>query len=226
MVKVDGEKMSKSLGNFTTIRDLLGRGVDPMAVRLFVLMAQYRTPIDFTDEAIAAATNGWHTIKDGLLAGWELGNGQWWFDYAHQPGVGTGKDLEPNLYVERFTEAVNDDFNFPGGLTVLFELAKKLHRERNILVHEGKTETPIEELKIQWQTLVTLAEVLGLTAQPEAPKNEQYGLSDADIDDLIQQRQAARKAKNFAEGDRIRNELQAQGITLIDSPQGTRWHRG
>lgn len=216
MVKVDGEKMSKSLGNFTTIRDLLGRGVDPMAVRLFVLMAQYRTPIDFTDEAIAAATNGWHTIKDGLLAGRELGAGDW--------GLLTG-ELTPNSYVERFTEAVNDDFNFPGGLTVLFELAKKLHRERNILLHEGKTETPIEELKIQWQTLVTLAEVLGLTAQPEAHKNEQEGLSDADIEDLIQQRQAARKARNFAEGDRIRNELQAKGITLIDSPQGTRWHR-
>jgi cysteinyl-tRNA synthetase len=214
MVKVDGEKMSKSLGNFTTIRDLLGRGVDPMAMRLFVLTAQYRTPIDFTDEAIAAATNGWHTIKDGLLAGWELGKGKWEL----------GNEIS-NPYVERFTEAVNDDFNFPGGLTVLFELAKKLHREKNILVHEGKTETPIEELKIQWQTLVTLANVLGLTAQPEAPKNEQDGLSDADIEDLIQQRQAARKARNFAEGDRIRNELQAKGITLIDSPQGTRWHR-
>ncbi|BAT51980.1 cysteinyl-tRNA synthetase [Nostoc sp. NIES-3756] len=215
MVKVDGEKMSKSLGNFTTIRDLLGRGVDPMAMRLFVLTAQYRTPIDFTDEAIAAATNGWHTIKDGLLAGWELGKGKWEL----------GNEIS-NPYVERFTEAVNDDFNFPGGLTVLFELAKKLHREKNVLVHEGKTETPIEELKIQWQTLVTLANVLGLTAQPEAPKNEQNGLSDADIEDLIQQRQAARKARNFAEGDRIRNELQAKGITLIDSPQGTRWHRG
>jgi cysteinyl-tRNA synthetase len=214
MVKVDGEKMSKSLGNFTTIRDLLGRGVDPMAMRLFVLTAQYRTPIDFTDEAIAAATNGWHTIKDGLLAGWELGKGKWEL----------GNEIS-NPYIERFTEAVNDDFNFPGGLTVLFELAKKLHREKNILVHEGKTETPIEELKIQWQTLVTLTDVLGLTAQPEAPKNEQDGLSDADIEDFIQQRQAARKAKNFAEGDRIRNELQAQGITLIDSPQGTRWHR-
>ncbi|MEJ1929768.1 cysteine--tRNA ligase [Nostoc sp. NIES-2111] len=215
MVKVDGEKMSKSLGNFTTIRDLLGRGVDPMAMRLFVLTAQYRTPIDFTDEAITAATNGWHTIKDGLLAGWELGKGKWEL----------GNEIS-NPYVERFTEAVNDDFNFPGGLTVLFELAKKLHREKNILVHEGKTETQIEELKIQWQTLVTLANVLGLTAQPEAPKNEQHGLSDADIEDLIQQRQAARKARNFAEGDRIRNELQAKGITLIDSPQGTRWHRG
>ncbi|MFM9159277.1 MAG: class I tRNA ligase family protein, partial [Dolichospermum sp.] len=71
MVKVDGEKMSKSLGNFITIRQLLDRGIHPMAVRLFVLMAQYRKPIDFTDDAILAATNGWHTLKEGLLFGYE-----------------------------------------------------------------------------------------------------------------------------------------------------------
>ncbi|QLE58037.1 cysteine--tRNA ligase [Nostoc sp. TCL26-01] len=218
MVKVDGEKMSKSLGNFTTIRDLLARGVDPMAMRLFVLTAQYRTPIDFTDEAIAAATNGWHTLKEGLLFGEGLGIGG-------QGEIAISSSSLSNEYVERFQEAVNDDFNFPGGLAVLFELAKELRREKNIFVHQGKTETPLEELEIQWQTLVTLAAVFGLTAKPETPKPEQDGLNDAAIEDLIQQRQAARKAKNFAESDRIRNELQAKGITLIDSPQGTRWHR-
>ncbi|BAZ01363.1 cysteinyl-tRNA synthetase [Tolypothrix tenuis PCC 7101] len=221
MVKVDGEKMSKSLGNFTTIRDLLDRGVEPMAVRLFVLQAQYRKPIDFTDEAIAAATNGWHTLKEGLLFGYEygdkLGKGEW--------GMGNGEISETNPFVQRFKEAVDDDFNFPGGLAVIFELAKELRREGNIIVHEGKTATPAEELRQQWQTLVTLAGVLGLEAKPEAEKPASNGLSDAEIEDLIAQRQAARKAKNFAEGDRIRNELQAQGITLIDSKDGTRWHR-
>ncbi|MBW4560184.1 MAG: cysteine--tRNA ligase [Mojavia pulchra JT2-VF2] len=229
MVKVDGEKMSKSLGNFTTIRDLLDRGVDPMAVRLLVLTAQYRTPIDFTDEALTDKTNAWHTLKDGLLfgyqygeqLGWGVGSGDW----------GLGKNLSntqspiSNPYVERFQEAVNDDFNFPGGLAVIFELAKELRREGNIIVHQGKTETPTDELLKQWQTLVTLAEVLGLEAKLEAGTAVNDGLSDAEIEDLIQQRQAARKARNFAEGDRIRNELQAQGITLIDSPEGTRWHR-
>ncbi|MBD2167202.1 cysteine--tRNA ligase [Calothrix membranacea FACHB-236] len=221
MVKVDGEKMSKSLGNFTTIRDLLDRGVEPMAVRLFVLQAQYRKPIDFTDEAIAAATNGWHTLKEGLLFGYEygekLGIGEW--------GLGTGEIPVSNPFVQRFKEAVDDDFNFPGGLAVIFELAKELRREGNIIVHEGKTATPAEELRQQWQTLVTLAGVLGLEAKPEEEKPASNGLSDAEIEDLIAQRQAARKAKNFAEGDRIRNELQAQGITLIDSKDGTRWHR-
>jgi cysteinyl-tRNA synthetase len=216
MVKVDGEKMSKSLGNFITIRELLDRGVDPMAVRLFVLTAQYRTPIDFTDEAIAAATNGWHTIKEGLLFGYQYSKKLGW-------GVGTASLLPET--VERFQEIVNNDFNFPGGLTVLFELAKELRREGHILVHEGKTETSPDELKRQWQTLVTLAGVLGLEAEIEAEPDKSNRLSDAEIEAKIQQRQEARQGKNFAESDRIRDELQAEGITLIDSRDGTRWHR-
>jgi cysteinyl-tRNA synthetase len=190
-----------------------------------VLTAQYRTPIDFTDEAIAAATNGWHTIKEGLLfgyqsgkkLGWDLGTGDW--------GLGTGNIPIPNPYIERFQETVNNDFNFPGGLTVLFELAKELRRQGHILVHEGKTETSPDELQCQWQTLVTLAGVLGLEAEIEAETHRSSGLSDAEIEAKIEQRQEARKAKNFAESDRIRDELQAESITLIDSRDGTRWHR-
>ncbi|WP_298918147.1 cysteine--tRNA ligase [uncultured Nostoc sp.] len=216
MVTVDGEKMSKSLGNFITIRELLDRGVDPMAVRLFVLTAQYRTPIDFSDEAIAAATNGWHTIKEGLLFGYQYGKKLGW-------ELGTGSLLPET--VERFQETVNNDFNFPGGLTVLFELAKELRRQGNVLVHEGKTETSPDELQRQWQTLVTLAGVLGLEAEIETETHTSNGLSDAEIEARIQQRQQARIAKNFAESDRIRDELQAEGITLIDSRDGTRWHR-
>ncbi|OUL23480.1 cysteine--tRNA ligase [Nostoc sp. RF31YmG] len=223
MVKVDGEKMSKSLGNFTTIRDLLDRGVEPMAVRLFVLQAQYRKPIDFTDEAIAAATNGWHTLKEGLLFGYQYGEQLGW-ELKDTEAQGHGEEISTS-YIESFKEAVNDDFNFPGGLAVIFELAKELRREGNIIVHEGKTETPADELRQQWQTLVTLAGVLGLEAKLEDETSVSNGLSDVEIEDLIQQRQAARKAKNFAEGDRIRDELQAQGITLIDSRDGTRWHR-
>ncbi|AFZ26983.1 cysteinyl-tRNA synthetase [Cylindrospermum stagnale PCC 7417] len=214
MVKVDGEKMSKSLGNFITIRELLDRGVEPMAVRLFVLTAQYRKPIDFTNDAIAAATNGWHTLREGLL-----------FGYQHSQVIGTGNQPISNSYFERFTEAVNDDFNFPGGLAVIFELAKELIREGNIIVHQGKTETPTDELLKTWQTLVTLAGVLGLEAKPEAETPVNDGLGDGEIEDLIQKRQAARKAKNFSEGDRIRDELLAKGVTLIDSREGTRWHR-
>ncbi|MCU0535074.1 MAG: cysteine--tRNA ligase [Hydrococcus sp. Prado102] len=216
MVKVDGEKMSKSLGNFITIRDLLEK-VEPMAVRLFILQAHYRKPLDFTDEALAAATNGWHTLRDGLLFGDR---------YAKQLGWQSSSAVN-NPQRQRFQEAVDDDFNFANGLAVLFEIAKKLVKEANLLVHEGKTETPPQELEQQWLTLKELARVLGLEAEPEEEKQETIGeLSDAEIEALIQQRLEARKAKNWAEGDRIRDELKAQGIALIDQAGGvTRWHR-
>lgn len=218
MVKVEGEKMSKSLGNFVTIRDLLDRPVDPMAVRVFVLMAHYRKPLDFSDDAIESATNGWNTLKGGLL-------------FGHQYGEKLGWTLNGVLplqeaVVERFNQAVDDDLNFAGGLPVLFELAKNLQREGHILVHEGKTETSVEELEQQWHTLVTLADVFGLEALPQEETSPVNGLSDAQIEAFIQQRTDARNAKNFAEGDRIRNELQAKGVTLIDKPGGvTIWHR-
>ena len=225
MVKVDGEKMSKSLGNFITIRDLLDKGVEPMAVRLFVLTAQYRKPIDFTDEAIQAATNGWNTLKEGLLFGNKYGEKLNWGN--GQGASGIGKNAIQNSYTERFQEAVNNDFNFSSGLSVLFEVAKELSKQGKILVHEGKTTTKSEELQNMWQTLVTLADVLGLVAQiePETAAKTDNGLSSENIEALIQQRQEARKAKNFAESDRIRDELQAQGIALIDSREGTKWHK-
>ncbi|NJL79051.1 MAG: cysteine--tRNA ligase [Richelia sp. RM2_1_2] len=217
MVKVEGEKMSKSLGNFITIRELLDRGVNPMAVRLFVLTAQYRKPIDFTDEAIQAATNGWNTLKEGLVFGNKYGEKLNWDNETRTQGE--------NTYIDRFQEAVNNDFNFSSGLSVLFELAKELGKEGNILVHQGKTEIASEELQKMWQTLVTLADVLGLQVQIESKKSTSDGLSDEQVEEKIQQRQQARITKNFAESDRIRDELQAQGITLIDSREGTKWHR-
>lgn len=222
MVKVDGEKMSKSLGNFTTIRDLLDRPTDSMAVRLFILQAHYRKPVDFTDEALEAATNGWHTLKEGLLFGYQYQQQLGWNQESHLPS-----NTEENEYIIRFRTAVDDDFNFTGGLAVLFDLAKNLRKEGNLLVHQGKTETSTEELERQWHTLVELAGVLGFTAQPEANSNDEVtGISDREIEILIQQRTAARRNKNWAESDRIRDELKAQGISLIDKPGNeTIWHR-
>lgn len=216
MVTVNGEKMSKSLGNFTTIRELLDQGVDPMVVRLFILQGHYRRPLDFTQEAIASAENAWKTLKEGLLFGYQ---------YGEKLGLETGKELIPNPYIESFQGSMDDDFNTPGGLAVLFELAKELRRQSNLLTHQGKTDLTPGEIQQQWQTLVTLAGVLGLEAPPEAPTVAPSRLTDGEIEVLIQQRQTARKAKNFAEGDRIRQELQELGVTLIDQPDGTtRWH--
>ena len=213
MVKVDGKKMSKSLGNFITIRQLLDK-YDPMAVRYFILQTHYRNPVDFTDEALETATHSWHTLKEGLLFGLRYGQQLGW-----QLSSSVAKVL-----VERFQEAVDNDFNFASGLAVLFEIAKKLVKEGNLLVHEGKTETPAQQLGEQWQTLVELAQILGL--ETELEHEAISGLSDAAIEALIEQRAQVRQAKNWAESDRIRDELKAQGIALIDQAGGaTRWHR-
>ena len=125
---------------------------------------------------------------------------------------------------------MDNDINTPGALAVLFELAKDLRRQGNILVHEGKTQTSLEELQKQWVTLVKLSQVLGLEVKIEAQEaqigSESGGLSGDEIESLIQQRLEARRAKNYTLADHIRNELQNQGIKLIDQPGGiTHWHR-
>ncbi|OLP16413.1 cysteine--tRNA ligase [Leptolyngbya sp. 'hensonii'] len=240
-VKIRGDKMSKSLKNFTTIRALL-EVYDPMVVRLFVLQANYRQPIDFTEEAMAAATNGWQTLREGLLFGYNFGQDLQWPDRGDATFGDPAHMRVPSgsPAVTQFQAAMDDDFNTAGALAVLFDLAKDLRKEGNLLVHEGKTKTDPQVLEREWFTLVCLAQVLGLTAKPEAQVLQPdsaaaragagtpeliAGWTDAAIEALIQQRTEARKAKNWKEGDRIRDELKAQGITLIDGADGTRWHR-
>jgi cysteinyl-tRNA synthetase len=234
-VNVGGEKMSKSLGNFTTIRDLLdhplpslnGAQLHPMALRLFVLQAQYRKPIDFSDDAIAAAQSSWHTLQEGLRFGYDYGQLlNWANSQASSFEAPASLPLDrASEAVSRFQAAMDDDFNTSAGLVILFELAKDLKRAGNLLTHEGHTDVSADVLREQWQSLVGLAQVLGLKTQPDTPKSPATGLSDTEIEGLIQDRQAARQAKNYAESDRIRDYLNAQGITLIDQSIGTRWHR-
>ena len=219
MVKVGGEKMSKSLGNFTTIRDLLDQPVDAMAMRLFILQAHYRKPVDFTDEAIEAATNGWETLKEGLLFGERFGQ-----DLGFNNSVADIYSEESESIRHKFQAAVNDDFNFSAGLAVLFEMAKELQKEGHIIVHQGKTKTNPKKLEAHWQTLVELSGVLGFKAELTEEKDTN-GLTDSEIEQLIEQRAAAKKVKNWSESDRIRDELKASGINLIDTKEGTTWHR-
>ena len=215
MIIVEGKKMSKSLGNFTTIREMLDK-YDPMAVRLFILQAQYRKPVDFNDKALAGATNAWSTLKEGLLFGDR---------YGEKLGFTSDSNNLDKDAIARFKDAVDDDFNFAGGLAILFEIAKNLEKESNLIVHGEANQTSTEQLEQQWQTLVHLADVLGFKAQLES-EDQTNGLSDADIDALVQQRLEAKKNKDYAESDRIRDELQVQGITLIDKPGGvTIWNR-
>ena len=225
-VNISGEKMSKSLGNFTTIRQMLDAGIEPMVLRLFVLQAQYRKPIDFTDGAIASAQNSWSTLKDGLLFGHQHGKALGWVDVAEADfGDPAAMRIEADSSAaSQFQSAMDDDFNTSAALAVLFELAKDLQKERNRLVHDGETQTDASTLRQQWQTLTVLAQVLGLEAAPD--QDAAAALSDEVIEAKIQERKAAKQAKSFAEADRIRDELKALGIILIDKPGGvTEWRR-
>ena len=225
-VNISGEKMSKSLGNFTTIRQMLDAGIEPMVLRLFVLQAQYRKPIDFTDEAIASAQNSWSKLKDGLLFGHRHGTTLGWVDAGEADfGDPAAMRIEADdSAVQQFQTAMDDDFNTSAALAVLFELATALQKESNRLVHDGRTQADAAALRQPWQTLTVLAQVLGLEAAPEP--DAAATLSDEVIEAKIQDRKVAKKAKNFAEADGIRDDLKAQGIILIDKPGGvTEWRR-
>ncbi len=231
MVNVDGTKMSKSLGNFTTIRGLLDApdAPNPMAIRMFVMQAQYRMPLDFTEEAIIAATKGWATLNEGLNFGVQYGDQLGW-QRSHPDNLPNNQST-PSIPLDKtalsqFQASMDDDFNTPRAVAVLFGLAKELQRQRNLIVHTGQRDTNSAALERQWQTLVQLAQVLGLEAQAISSVASADQIGDPDVETLIAQRTAAKQAKNYAESDRIRANLSAKGITLIDKPGGvTIWHR-
>ncbi|MEL6856088.1 MAG: cysteine--tRNA ligase, partial [Cyanobacteria bacterium J06607_13] len=213
MVTVGGEKMSKSLGNFTTIQALLDgqwplypQPVKPMAIRLFVLQAHYRKPLDFTARAIAAAEKGWQTLRTALT--------------AKLPVASDAVDQLDTEAVERFQSAMDDDLNTAAALAVLFELAKSIQRAVTVRQHQAQEQNQAEEslsdqqLHTAQQTLLQLAGVLGLEANVE-PTAMSENIDITWIEDLINQRQVARQEKNYAESDRLRNELQTAGITVV-----------
>lgn len=239
MVNVGGEKMSKSLGNFTTIRALLDSGVSPMTLRLFVLQAHYRKPLDFTAEALEAAATGWKGLNAALGLASPAAPGT--------PGASTeGARITPALVAgdlsdlpaelaaarARFVAAMDDDLNTSAALAVLFELAKPLRGLANRL-ERGDAAAAVEAasaaLRGQGALLLELAGVLGLKQEALAgapPQEAQGGLSDAAIDALVEERRAAKASRDFARADQIRADLKAQGIELVDKPGGvTEWLR-
>ena len=197
-VRLDNEKMSKSLGNFFTIRDVL-KTFDAEVVRFFILRAHYRSPLNYSDahldDAKAALTRLYTTLKEVPA---EQAPVDW--DEAH---------------AQRFAEAMNDDFNTPIAIAVLFDLANEINKTRSAVLA---------------RQLKALAATIGILER--APLQFLQGTATGaaaggpDIEALIAARSAAKKAKNFAESDRIRAALLADGIILEDKPDGvTEWRR-
>jgi cysteinyl-tRNA synthetase len=185
MVNVNGEKMSKSLGNFTTIRALLADGVSPMTLRLFVLQAHYRKPLDFTRTALDAAASGWQGLRAALGVGETLG---WTTVRVGLPQQAWSDELAASR--ARFVAAMDDDLNTSAALAELFDLAKPLRglagRLRTVDASQYALSQAERQLEERWRLLVELAgEVLGLIV---APNRQALGLdvgANAPVDLII-----------------------------------------
>jgi cysteinyl-tRNA synthetase len=199
---VDGDKMSKSKGNFYTLTDLLNKQVDPMALRLLLLSTHYRKLLNFTFEALAQAESALQRIKDFL------------YELKNTP-LPQGEN-EAVLHIiqdakNKFTAGLSDDLNVSKALTAVFESIKKA----NILLSRGEVfDKDAENLTL---FIRNLNEVLGLL-----PKEEESMLSH-EIQSKIDEREKARKDKNYSLADKIRDDLLNQGIILEDTKDGVRW---
>jgi len=199
-VRVNEEKMSKSLGNFFTVREILLR-YRPEEVRYFILTSQYRSPLNYDEEHLEnarAALTRFYTALRGLP-------------------LDAAAIMEGGIFTERFHAAMDDDFNTPEALAVLFDLARELNR-----VRDADSRRAIK-LGAELRRLGGILGLLGDDSERFLKGSVSGGLSDAQIEALIQQRTEARKARNWDEADRIRGLLQATGVLLEDEPQGTTW---
>ena len=216
-INVDGEKMSKSLGNFFTIRDVMAKYL-PETVRFFLLSSHYRSQVNFSDSALDEAHNSLSRLYNALKLA-EQQKGQ---------SIVINEDLVAEAYNsavgQDFIKAMNDDFNSSTAISVLFGLARDINKT-----------IKTEDVDTAWQLaqqLKALAQVLNILQQPvqqflQAVIGDQAedGLTDAVIDNLIIERAESKANKNFARADEIREQLKEAGIELEDSRAGTTWRR-
>ena len=198
-IRVDDEKMSKSLGNFFTIRDVL-KQYDPEVVRFFILRAHYRSPLNYSDAHLDDARGALTRLYTAL---------------KNHPATGVAVDWN-EAHAQKFAAAMNDDFGTSEALAVLFDLANLINRDND------------PKMAAQLRALGGVLGLLQRDAQAflQAAPAAENGMSNEAIEALIVARVEAKKAKNFAESDRIRDELKAAGIALEDKPGGvTEWRR-
>jgi cysteinyl-tRNA synthetase len=228
-VRVDDEKMSKSLGNFFTVREVLEWVRDPEVVRYFLVNSQYRGPINYTHDSLAQADAALERLYTALR------------------GVAPASGAPRTAVTERFVAAMDDDFNTPIAVAEMQSLAREINTAKAAgdLVKAGQGAAELRALGarlgfLQLEPDTFLRKRAAKQAEPVGGRSEAKGssaaegmseavaaLSDADIDHLIEERAAARKAKNFKESDRIRDLLAAHGVVLEDMPGGkTLWRRG
>lgn len=207
-LNIDNRKMSKSLGNFFTVREI-SKKYDLQVLRFFMLSAHYRSPLNFSSDLMEAAKSGLDriiTATDNLKF------------LADNAKTATLTDIEDDAlaktqnYVAAFEKAMDDDFNTADAIAAIFDLVKYA----NTTANGDSSKAYVTAL---YELIVKLADVLGIVVE----KKEE--LLDADIEALIQERQAARKERNFARADEIRDELLAKGIILEDTREGVKWKR-
>jgi cysteinyl-tRNA synthetase len=207
-INIDNEKMSKSLNNFVLTRDLINAH-DPEVIRFFMLSVHYRNPINFTEELLESAKNSLDRIK---IAYQNL-------EHRKQSSMNLVNDADSwlekiNNLKQQFEAAMDDDFNTANAIAVIFDVTK----EANHYIQREQTEKKV--IDAFQAAIETFLQVLGL----KAVKEEE--LLDADIEALIEERNEARKTRNFAKADEIRDHLKEKNIILEDTPQGVRWKRG
>ena len=207
-LNIDNHKMSKSLGNFRTVREI-SEQYDLQILRFFMLSAHYRSPLNFSAELMEASKNGLERIQNAA------DNLRYMMEQAKEESMTDAeKDnlAKTKEFVTAFETAMEDDFNTADAIAAIFDLVKYANTT-------ATTEGSKEYAKALYDLLVKLTDVLGLIVD----KKEE--ILDDEIEALIAERQAARKEKNFARADEIRDELAAKGIVLLDTREGVKWKK-
>lgn len=207
-LNIDNKKMSKSLGNFFTVREI-GEKYDLQVLRFFMLQAHYRSPLNFSAELMEAAKNSLERIRTAAK------NLQFLADHAETEEIREAEEkllTEAKEYVTKFKAAMEDDFNTADAIAAIFELVKYANQNTDSSSSKAYSQALLDEL-------TTLCDVLGILVET---KEE---MLDSDIEALIEERQQARKNRDFARADEIRDELLEKGIVLEDTREGVKWKR-